>query len=205
MLPLGPMQTNCYVVSCSETLHAAVIDPSADGRNLAAMLSDEGLELTHILLTHSHFDHVGGLGQLKEEYPQVPVYCHPDAFPMLAQAPMQAAFFGLKIPDVPQPDKMLHEGDTIHIGNVILDVFDTPGHAPGHVSFYHEQQNVIFSGDVLFQGSIGRTDLPGGNYELLIKTIREKLLTLPDETHVLSGHGAVTTIGAERLNNPFLQ
>ena len=204
MLTLGPVQTNCYVLTCTQTLQTAVIDPSAEGRSIAAMLTEQGLQLTHILLTHAHFDHVGGLGQLKDEFPAVPIYIHPEAMDMLGQASMQAAFFGIKMPAVPAPDRMLAGGDQLHVGNLTLQVLDTPGHAPGHVSFYVAAEGVLFDGDVLFQGSIGRTDLPGGSEALLLKTIREKLLTLPNETHVLSGHGAPTTIGEERRTNPFL-
>lgn len=205
MLTLGPVETNCYIVSCDETGHTAVVDPAHQGRGLAATIRDEGLELTHILLTHAHFDHVGGLAQLKEEYTAVPIYIHPEAVQMLSMAPMQAAMFGLNLPnDVPQPKKMLAEGDVITVGNLRLEVLFTPGHAPGHVSFYEPHYKVLFSGDALFQGSIGRTDLPGGDMALLLKMIREKLLVLPDETQVLSGHGPVTTIGQERVSNPFL-
>jgi hydroxyacylglutathione hydrolase len=206
MLTLGPVQTNCYIVTCDETMHTAVVDPADNGRGLAATIRETGLELTHILLTHAHFDHVGGLAQLKEEYPAVPIYIHPDAEQMLSIAPMQAAMFGLRLPnDMPQPDKMLAEGDVIQLGNLKLDVLYTPGHAPGHISFYNAEHHVLFSGDTLFQGSIGRTDLPGGDMKLLLQMIEEKLLVLPEETQVLSGHGPVTTVGQEKALNPFLQ
>jgi hydroxyacylglutathione hydrolase len=206
MLTLGPVQTNCYMVSCDETGHTAVIDPSDQGRALAATLEEEGLELTHILLTHAHFDHVGGLAQLKEAYTAVPIYIHPEAVPMLGAAPMQAAMFGLKIPnDMPQPDEPLAEGDIIAVGNLRLHVLYTPGHAPGHVSFYEPTYKILFSGDALFAGSIGRTDLPGGDMRLLLQMIEQKLLTLPEETQVLSGHGPATTIGHEKMRNPFLR
>jgi glyoxylase-like metal-dependent hydrolase (beta-lactamase superfamily II) len=118
---------------------------------------------------------------------------------------MSAALFGIRIPDVPAPDEMLTPGQQLQIGQLTVDVLHTPGHAPGHVSFHLPDYRVIFSGDVLFQGSIGRTDLEGGNFDLLIASIREKLLTLPDDTRVFSGHGAATTIGDERRNNPFLR
>lgn len=206
MLTLGPVQTNCYIVTCDETMHTAVVDPADNGRGLAATMREEGLELTHILLTHAHFDHVGGLAQLKEEYPAVSIYIHPDAMQMLAAAPMQAAMFGLRLPnDMPQPDKMLAEGDMLEVGKLRFKVLFTPGHAPGHVSFYNDQHHILLSGDTLFQGSIGRTDLPGGDMKLLLKMIEEKLLVLPEETQVLSGHGPVTTIGQEKATNPFLQ
>ncbi|MCP4359015.1 MAG: MBL fold metallo-hydrolase [Chloroflexi bacterium] len=202
-LPLGPLQTNCYILICQETMQATVIDPAWDGRNIAATLTEKGVDLTHILITHSHFDHVGGLAQLKEEVP-VPIYMHSEDVPMLQQSPMSAAFFGMTIPTPPPPDNLINEGDVIEVGRLKLDVLFTPGHAPGHVSYYLADHNVIFSGDVLFQQSIGRTDLPGCDHALLMESIREKLLTLPDETHVLSGHGPATTIGQEKGWNPFL-
>ncbi len=206
MLTLGAVQTNCYIVTCQQTMHTAVIDPADHGRRLAATIRDEGLELTHILLTHAHFDHVGGLAHLKEEYPAVDIYIHPEAVQMLSMAPMQAAMFGVSLPNnIPQPEQMLAEGDVIQVGNLRLGVLFTPGHAPGHVSFYEATHQVLFSGDALFQGSIGRTDLPGGDMALLLRMIREKLLVLPEEVQVLSGHGAATTIGQEKGSNPFLR
>ena len=203
-LPLGPLQTNCYLVGCDETMMAAVIDPAWNGRGIAAAADEQGWEISHILLTHSHFDHVGGLAQLKEET-EAPIYIHPDAVEMLSHASMSAAMWGVKIPSVPAPDHMLAEGDIIRIGNLKLHVLYTPGHAPGHVCFYVPDYHVVFDGDVLFQQSIGRTDLPGGDFNVLIQSIREKLLVMPDETRVLSGHGPTTTIGVERQMNPFLQ
>ena len=203
-MPLGPLQTNCYLLACEETLQAAVIDPSWNGRLIADTAADKGWTITHILLTHSHFDHVGGLSELKEAV-DAPIYIHPEAVEMLAHANTSASFFQLSIPQPPKPDRMLAAGDILKVGNLKLNVLFTPGHAPGHVSFYLPDHRVIFDGDVLFQQGIGRTDLPGGDYQLLMDTIREKLMVLPDETHVLSGHGGATTIGSERQNNPFLQ
>lgn len=203
-LPLGPLQTNCYLVACDETMETAVIDPSWDGRRIASLASERGYIITHILLTHTHFDHVGGLAELKEET-NAPIYSHPDALEMLAHAPNAAAAYNLQMPAPPEATKMLAEGDVVEIGNLKLEVLFTPGHAPGHLSFYVPEHSVIFDGDVLFQRSIGRTDFPGCDHPTLMKNIREKLLVLPDDTAVLSGHGPATTIGQEKQWNPFLQ
>ncbi|NHZ72171.1 MAG: MBL fold metallo-hydrolase [Aquificales bacterium] len=203
-MPLGPLQTNCYLLGCDETMEAAIIDPSWNGRSLSATADDQNFTITHILLTHSHFDHVGGLAELKEET-NAPIYIHPEAIDMLSDAFLHAAAWQVRIPPPPPADVMLTPGEPITIGKLKLEVLFTPGHAPGHVSFYLREQGVVFDGDVLFNQSIGRTDLPGGDMPLLMKSIREELLVLPDETQVLSGHGPATTIGQEKTSNPFLQ
>ena len=203
-LPVGPLQTNCYVLACMETQQAAVIDPGWNGRAIADMVAEKGWTVTHILLTHAHFDHIGGLTELKDAT-AAPIYAHADAIPMLENAENAASRFGLSVAKPPLPDTLLNGGDVVTVGNLQLDVLFTPGHAPGHVCFYLAEQNVLFDGDVLFQGSIGRTDLPGGDYALLMQSIHDKVLPLPDETQVLSGHGPVTTVGQERERNPFLQ
>jgi len=203
-LPLGPLQTNCYILACQETMKAAVIDPSWDGRSIVATADERGYEISHILLTHSHFDHVGGLADLKAET-AVSIYIHPEAIPMLALAGQAASRWQMHIPEPPEADEMLRDGQTLTVGNIKLEVLYTPGHAPGHVAFYLPDYRVVFSGDALFQQSIGRTDLPGGDMATLLTSIREKLLPLPDETQVLSGHGPATTIGDEKGWNPFLK
>jgi hydroxyacylglutathione hydrolase len=203
-LPLGPLQTNCYILACQETMQAAVIDPSWDGRSITATADERGYEISHILLTHSHFDHVGGLAELKAET-AVPIYLHPDAVTMLSVANQAANHWGLNIAEPPPADEMLHDEQTLTVGQISLQVLFTPGHAPGHVAFYLPDYRVVFSGDALFQQGIGRTDLPGGDMATLLTSIRQKLLPLPDETQVLSGHGPATTIGDEKKWNPFLQ
>lgn len=199
---LGPMQTNCYLVGCEQTMQAAVIDPSWNGPGIVAAADDGGWQITHILLTHSHFDHVGGLADLKEAT-NAPVYIHPDAVDMLSQANIMASLFGMTIKAPPPPDELLSTGQVIQVGKLELHTLFTPGHAPGHVSFYLPEYNVVFDGDVLFRGSIGRHDFPDSDYDTLMNSIHEELMALPDDTRVFSGHGPETTIGFERRHNPF--
>ncbi len=204
MMTLGPLSTNSYIVGCEETRLAAVIDPAWSGSAIAATLDEQMWEISHILITHSHFDHVGGLAELKQAT-GAPIYMHRDALEMLQGASMLGSMTaGLKIPQPPLPDHFVREGDLIKVGNIVLEVLDTPGHAPGHVSFLARDHRVLFSGDVLFEGSIGRTDFPGSDHKTLMRSIREKLLTLPEDTRVFPGHGYPTTIGSERRHNPFL-
>jgi glyoxylase-like metal-dependent hydrolase (beta-lactamase superfamily II) len=203
-LTLGPIQTNCYILACESTMAAAVIDPAWDGRSILAAADDGGWQITHILLTHAHFDHVAGLDDLKNLC-GAPIYAHQDAANALGEAAMSAAFFGLRIPSPPPADELLTDGQVIEVGDLKVQVIYTPGHAPGHVSFHIAQYRVLFDGDVLFEDGIGRTDLPGSDHATLMRTIRERLLTLPDETRVFPGHGEPTTIGDERHKNPFLQ
>ncbi len=203
-LPLGPLQTNCYMLGCQETKQAAVIDPSWDGRLIVDKAHDEGWQITHILLTHSHFDHVGGLARVKH-LTQAPIYIHPEAVQMLENAVLAAGLWQISMQEPPPADKMLEDGQEVNVGKLKLCVLFTPGHAPGHVCFYLAEYDVLFDGDVLFQQSIGRTDLPGGDYNLLMQSIRQRVLVLPDETAVLSGHGPTTTIGQEKQWNTFLR
>lgn len=203
-LPLGPLQTNCYLVLCEATQLAAVIDPAWDGRSIVAAAEDDGWEISHILITHAHFDHVCGLQETKR-LTGAPIYIHPDAVDMLGNTTMSAAFYGLRVAAPPPPDHLLSAGQVVTVGNLELHTLFTPGHAPGHVCFHIPRYRVLFDGDVLFKDGIGRTDLPGGDYDLLMNSIRTELLSLPDETHVFSGHGPATTIGEERRSNPFLE
>ncbi len=198
------MQTNCYLLGCADTGEAAVIDPGWSGEEIARLAREQNLTIRRVLLTHSHFDHVGGLAGLRRRV-AAPIACHPEAAALLPHAAALARLWGLPLEDPPAADEALDDGDVVSVGEIRLECLFTPGHAPGHLSFYAPDEGVIFDGDVLFQGSIGRTDLPGGDTAQLLSTIRDRLLVLPDETQVLSGHGPATTIGIERATNPFLQ
>jgi glyoxylase-like metal-dependent hydrolase (beta-lactamase superfamily II) len=203
-LPLGPLQTNCYILACTATGEAVVIDPAWDGRGIAKTVADHGWRLSAIWLTHAHFDHVGGLAEIQSATPETPVAIHADALPMLQLAARSGQAWGIGLEQPADPSEHLLGGQRLHVGELEVTVLYTPGHAPGHVCFYLPDHDLLFDGDVLFQGSIGRTDLPGGDFDLLMASIRDELLVLPDKTIVLSGHGQATTIGEERRSNPFL-
>lgn len=202
-LPLGPIQTNCYVVGDDSTGDAVVIDPGAEAVKVLDALAERQWTCRHILLTHAHFDHIGAVADLVEAT-GAPLAIHPDELP-LYRSGGGAAGFGLNRPPVREPDVLLVPGQPLQAGALRFEVLFVPGHTPGHVAFYHAGGPVVFSGDVLFQQGIGRTDLAGGNYHQLMRSLREVLLQLPDDTVVCSGHGPTTTIGAEREENPFLQ
>lgn len=201
-LTLGMVQTNCYVVGCPDTGEGVIIDPADEGDIIMEQVHAAGLTIKYVLLTHAHFDHILA-NETVVRATGAPLALHPLDLPLL-RANGGAAFFGLEAPRSPEPDMELTEGDTISFGNYTFEVLFTPGHTLGHVSFYEPNVGIIFDGDVLFAGGIGRTDLPGGDYETLMHSIQEKLMTLPDDTTVCSGHGPVTTIGRERASNPWL-
>jgi glyoxylase-like metal-dependent hydrolase (beta-lactamase superfamily II) len=201
-LPVGAFQANCYVVGCEETGSGLIIDPGDEAERILQTVKQHRLTITHVLLTHAHYDHIYASAEIAEAT-AAPVYLHQADQPLL-KAGGGAALWGLPMPRYKEPDHWLVEGDQITVGRYTFQVFFTPGHAPGHVCFYEAAAGVVFAGDVLFAGSIGRTDLPGGSFETLIDSINRKLMTLPDETVVYAGHGPATTIGQERLNNPFL-
>ena len=204
-LTLGPVATNAYLIADGETGDAAVIDPAWDGHLILAEAEKRGWRIANIWLTHAHFDHLGGSGAVADgSNPPPPVALHPDDY-WLWRLEGGAKAFGLNIDPGPEPTIDLHHGQVLHLGSIKLEVRYAPGHTPGHVMFYVASENVLFCGDVIFQNSIGRTDLPGGDYETLIKSINEQVMTLPDETRVLNGHGPETTVGIEREYNPFLQ
>jgi hydroxyacylglutathione hydrolase len=204
-LTLGIASTHAYVVGDTETNEALVIDPVDEADTIIKTASDSGWAIKLILATHAHFDHVLASKELKEKT-GVPFWIHEDCVAWLDVLPQMGRRFGLgEFPEAAKPDRLLKsETEIIELGTIKLETLYTPGHAPGHLAFYMRAQNIVFAGDTLFFGSIGRTDLPGSDQELLIKSIREKLLTLPDDTQVLAGHMQDTTIGIEREHNPFL-
>jgi hydroxyacylglutathione hydrolase len=204
MLTVGPFQENCYVIGEEESGVGAIVDPGDEAARIALAVEQTNLEIGQILVTHAHIDHVGAVGALADEY-ACPVLMHAEAEPMLKQLPTQAMMMGLRFGKVPTVDRYIEDEEVLEVGGLRLESRYTPGHAPGHLAFYVESESLVLSGDALFAGSVGRTDLFGGSMEVLMRSIRERLLTLPHETRVYSGHGPQTTIGNERAYNPFLQ
>lgn len=202
-LPLGPLQTNCYLYS-NEHKECLVIDPGGDGKKLINILQQQQLKPIAILLTHAHFDHIGAVDDVRNQW-NIPVYVHKNEKDWLNDPTKNGSqLFMAGAVSVSEPDELIKDEGSLKIGSFTLDVYETPGHSPGSVSYYDKETDIVFSGDALFAGSIGRTDLPGGNHEQLIQSIHHKLLTLPEETLVLSGHGPETTIEQEMETNPFL-
>jgi glyoxylase-like metal-dependent hydrolase (beta-lactamase superfamily II) len=203
-LVLGPVETNAYLVADAQSGEAVVIDPAWDGEVIAAEARRRGWRISGIWLTHAHFDHLAGaLGISQQVQPPPPVALHPADLP-LWEAQGGAPFFGMHINPGPRPSISLAHGQTLHVGGYAFEVRHAPGHTPGHVVFYCAAESLVFCGDVIFMSSIGRTDLPGGSYQTLLHSIQTQILTLPDATRLLSGHGPETTVGQERLENPFL-
>lgn len=206
-LSVGPLDVNTYILLVDGV--AVVVDPGDEGARIAAELSSRGAVLEAIWLTHAHFDHVGGISSLLAERPpggpeSVPVLLHPADDVLLANAVAAAARWSLQIEAPPTDTEELTHGQSLEVGGVQVTALHTPGHAPGHIAFHIPEYSVVLSGDALFKGSVGRTDLPLSDERQLRDSIRRELLSLPDETAVLPGHGPTTTIGAERYGNPFL-
>lgn len=204
-LTLGLADTNCYIVGDTATGEALVIDPVDEAEVIQQTAQDAGWTIRLILATHGHFDHVLASKALKD-ITGAPFYIHAGDVFLLEGLPQQGLMFiGRLFPEAAEPDHLLTDApEVIELGAIRLETLFTPGHAPGHVSFYMPAQNIVFSGDCLFAGSIGRTDLPGADYDTLMRSIFARLLPLGDDVRVLPGHMQPTTIGAERRTNPFL-
>lgn len=200
-IPNGQFVENCYLVIDEGTLECAVVDPGEEAELIALKLAAAGTKPVAIWLTHAHIDHVLGVPHLRAAT-GAPVYLHPADLPLYEAVPDQAAWFGFHAPSLPAPDRAFEHGAVLRVGNLAFEVRHAPGHSPGHVVLVGE--GVAFGGDVLFQGSIGRTDLPGGDFDTLIASIERELLSQPDATIVYPGHGPETSVGRERRTNPFL-
>ncbi len=202
----NPFQENTYVVY-DETGECIIVDPGMyephEQKLLVDFIERKNLNVVRLVNTHCHIDHIFGNGFVKETY-DVPFYAHQLEIENITRAVQYAGMFGVQMNESPKPDYFFDEPETVAFGNTILKLLFTPGHSAGSLSMYCEEDGFVLSGDALFMGSIGRTDLPGGDYDTLIASIENKLLTLPDEVIVYSGHGPETTIGRERSSNPFL-
>jgi glyoxylase-like metal-dependent hydrolase (beta-lactamase superfamily II) len=203
-LKLGMVQTNCYIIGDTDSRSAIVIDPADNAPMILRAAAEHDWTIRLILATHEHFDHVLAADELQQST-GAPFYIHEAGVQGLQAMQMTAALFGLSVPPPPEPAGYVTPGQSITLDGIVLDVLYTPGHAPGHVSFVLASEQIVFCGDCLFQGSIGRTDLPGASYDDLMRSIREELLPLGDAFTVAPGHGPLTAIGDERATNPFLQ
>jgi len=201
-IPVGIYAANCYIVYCKDTKEGIVIDPGSQGAEIGDKIKDLGLSIKYIILTHGHWDHTDGILGLKEKI-DVPVLIHKEDEPLLRAGKKgiysKASSEGIEV----APDKYIEDGDKLKVGDMTIEIIHTPGHSPGGVSIKIGDR--IFTGDTLFTGSIGRTDLYGGSYETLLSSIKEKLLIYPDNTIVYPGHGESSTIGREKVTNPFIK
>jgi hydroxyacylglutathione hydrolase len=200
---VGPLQCNCTLLGDEDAAEAIVIDPGDEVGRIYRRLADLGLKLKQILVTHGHIDHVGGALKLKH-LTGAPIFLNENDLPLLKMMEEQAAWVGVPTPDVSAPDVSLTDGLRVGLDRYPAEVLHTPGHTQGSVCLHFEPLKMVIAGDTLFAGSIGRTDLPGGNPRQIIESIETRLLPLADDTRVLPGHGPATTIGAERHHNPFL-
>jgi len=203
IFPVGPLQCNCSVVGDEQTKEAIVIDPGDDIGDVMALLQRHGLTVKQIVITHAHIDHVGGAMQLKR-LTGAPVLLNQNDYALLKMLDVQAAWIGMKAPEKVTIDGSIGSGDKVSAGGLTANVLHTPGHTEGSICLYFAPEKKLIAGDTLFAGSIGRTDLPGGSYEKIMRSLHGPVLALADETVVVPGHGPLTTIGEERQSNPFL-
>jgi glyoxylase-like metal-dependent hydrolase (beta-lactamase superfamily II) len=204
IIPVTPFEQNCTVFWCEQTRQAAVIDPGGDIDRILEFLKKEGLTLAKILVTHGHIDHAGGVGALAARTGVTIEGPHEEDRFWIVGMPQQSKMFGFPNVQNFEPDRWLKAGDKVRFGEIELDVLHCPGHTPGHVVFYHPASKLAQVGDVLFQGSIGRTDFPRGDYDTLMRSIHEQLFPLGDDVEFIPGHGPMSNFGEERRYNPFL-
>lgn len=202
--PVGQLQCNCTVLGDEASGEAMVVDPGDNIAQILALLARHRLTLKQIVVTHGHIDHVGGALKLKRAT-GAPILMNENDLPQLKMMPMQAAWLGIQVPEVAPPDASAEEGMAVGIAGHTARVLHTPGHTQGSICLHFADENLLLAGDTLFAGSIGRTDLPGGDGRLILQSLHDRLLTLPDATRVVPGHGPETTIGEEREGNPFLR
>ena len=201
---LGPAQTNAYLVANSDTKEAVVIDPSWDGHIILDAAKKRGWRIGHMWYTHAHFDHIGGAGAIADVLNPLPlVALHPNDH-VLWRAGGGGSIFGFDIDPGPEPTIDFYQGQILRLGDVEFEVRFTPGHTLGHCILYVASAGICFCGDLIFAGSVGRTDLPGGDWDQLVESIRSQVFTMPDDTRLLSGHGPETTVGMEKASNPFV-
>ena len=204
ILPVGPLQCNCSIVGDEQTREAMVIDPGDQIDDILEILKSENLTLKQIVITHAHIDHVGGAMKLKTAT-GAPILLNQKDEALLKMLDVQAAWIGMRPPGAVKVDESVGEGRVLQVGSISSNVIHTPGHTEGSICLYFPEQKTLIAGDTLFAGSIGRTDLPGGSFEKIMRSLHNQVLQLPDDTQVIPGHGPATTIGDERETNPFLQ
>jgi len=204
ILPVGPLQCNCSIIGDETMRDAMVIDPGDDIADVLAIIQKHKLQVRQIVITHAHIDHVGGAMKLRQAT-GAPILMNQNDYALVKMLDVQAAWLGMKSPGQVEIDRSVGDADKVEAGPLIANVIHTPGHTEGSVCLYFAPQKKLIAGDTLFAGSIGRTDLPGGSYDKIIRSLHEKVLALPDETLVVPGHGPLTTIGDERESNPFLK
>lgn len=203
-LVVGPIAANCFIIGDEETRDGAIIDPGGEAGRILQVVEETSLSIQFIIATHGHFDHSAGVAHLKRVL-NADFLMHRDDLIFARKSKQAALNWNIEIEQVPDPDNFLEEGDVLKLGELELKIIYTPGHSPGGISIYIESENVVFSGDTLFQGSVGRTDFDGGSMAVLARSIKEKLYSLPDNTIVYSGHGPPTTIGDEKMQNMFVR
>ena len=204
ILPVGPLECNCSIIADENTRETMVIDPGDDVADIQAILEKHGVRVKQIVITHAHIDHIGGAMKLRAAT-GAPILLNQNDHALLRLLGMQAEWLGMSTPEKVEIDHSITDADKVETGSLVANVMHTPGHTEGSICLYFPAEQKLIAGDTLFAGSIGRTDLPGGSFDKIIRSLHQKVLSLPDETIVVPGHGSLTTIGNERESNPFLQ